>query len=78
MSLAHFVRRRYQSDTPDKPQRERIEHANLERPDARLHPLADVAKGTQQDRPAAVRCVPREAIASRAGHTPCQTDRPGA
>ncbi len=41
MSLSRFVvRRRRTTTSSDKPQVERIEHANLERPGARLHPSA--------------------------------------
>ncbi len=43
MSLSRFVvRRRRTTTSSDKPQVERIEHANLERPGARLHPRAVV------------------------------------
>ena len=40
MSLARPLRRRHDRSPPEKPQVERIEHANLERPGARLHPRA--------------------------------------
>ncbi len=44
MSLSRLVvRRRRTRSSPDKPQIERIEHANLDRPGARLHPRAFAA-----------------------------------
>ena len=40
MSLVRMTRRRRSGGSPEKPHADRIEHANLERPGARLHPRA--------------------------------------
>jgi hypothetical protein len=44
MSLTRMTRRRRKPSSPDKPQIERIEHANLNHPGARPHPRADTAR----------------------------------
>lgn len=57
MSLAHTLRRRRDRSTPDKPQVERIEHANLERPGARLHPRAMTAPPPARPDPWSTRSI---------------------
>lgn len=82
MSLVRITRRRRQSASPDKPQLERIEHANLERPGARLHPHANVNEGAHTGRESgdarSSRAAPSALPRPRSCQTPCQTERPGA
>ena len=82
MSLVRITRRRRQSASPDKPQLERIEHANLDRPGARLHPRAEVNEGVHPGRESGGARPSGAATAAltrpRSCQTPCQTERPGA
>lgn len=47
LQLSSLQTRRRPQDLPcDKPQVDRVEHANLERPGASLHPVAKARRGT--------------------------------
>ena len=77
MSLMRMTRRRRPARSADKPQLERIEHANLERPGARLHPRA----GPAAPPPAlsvALSAAPAGADRPQAPLASCKTERPGA